>query len=146
MAKNQLSVPNYMKKVSFHKILFIKLAKQVIQTRNFGILFLFFQLFAHFGLFTDPLTNCKVQKSIQLPKLHGKSVISLNKFHKIWENSTKIVKNGQKLPMAYINKYRKYHFFQKWPNEKNIVLMVFYYLICVHTRNLSPHTGAFFYS
>ena len=96
MAQNQLSAPNYMKKVSFHKLLFIKLAKQVIQTRNFGILFLFFQLFAHFGLFTDPLTNCKVQKSIQLPKLHGKSVISLNKFHIIWENSTKIVKKWPK--------------------------------------------------
>ena len=29
---------------------------------------------------------------------------------------------------------------------KNNVLMVFYHLICVDTRNLSPHTGAFFYS
>ena len=46
--------PKYMKKVSFHKILFLELAKQVIQTRNFGILFLFFQPFAHFGLSTDP--------------------------------------------------------------------------------------------
>ena len=67
-------------------------------------------------------------------------------FIEFGKGSTKTVKNGQKLLMAYINKYRKYHFFQKWPIEKNIVLMVFYYLICVHTRNLSPHTGAFFYS
>ena len=85
-----------MKKVSFHKILFLELAKQVVQTRNFGILFLFFQPFAHFGLSTDPLTNYKGQKSIQLPKLHGKSITSLNKFHKIWKRSTKTVKRWSK--------------------------------------------------
>ena len=92
--------PKLLEKSVFSKIVFIKLAKQVIQTRNFAILFLFFKLFSTFCTFWPIYwphhINCKVQKSIQLPKLHGKSVISLNKFHKIWKSSTKTVKKWSK--------------------------------------------------
>ena len=53
------------------------------QNLKFWNIISIFSTFCTFWPISDPLTNYKGQKSIQRPKLHGKSVFRLNIIHQI---------------------------------------------------------------